>query len=183
MDPSVFDTLVRAIARSGTRRRLLAGLPLLGTLAVVGEEEAAAQRPLNRLQQRTTQRNRKQRNNNQNNGGGGGGGGNNNGGGGAARHRTRPAPAVGAGLLSGRQRLLLWQEGVAGTAVPANICKNNQGQPVCCQHRCLSGVCCPCDNASRQQCVSMWAEPCRRVAGRIAPGQLHGAGCFPVMYA
>ena len=65
MDPSAFDTLVRSIARSGTRRRLLAGLPLLGTLAVVGEDEAAAQRPLDRLQQRTAQRNRKQRNNNQ----------------------------------------------------------------------------------------------------------------------
>ena len=63
MDPSAFDTLVRAFAPSGTRRRLLAGLPLLGALAVVGEDEAAAERPLDRVQQRTPQRNRKQRNN------------------------------------------------------------------------------------------------------------------------
>ena len=70
MDGSHFDTLARAIAQSGTRRRLvslLLALPLGGVLAIVGEEEVAAERPLDRVQRRTPQRNRKQRNNNKNN--------------------------------------------------------------------------------------------------------------------
>jgi hypothetical protein len=84
MDPVAFDTLARAIAQPGTRRRLLGrllvGVPLLGALAPGGEEAAAAERPLERLQGRTPQRNRQQRNNRRrntnnnkknNNGGGG----------------------------------------------------------------------------------------------------------------
>ena len=79
-DPSAFDTLARAFATSGTRRRLvtlLAALPLGGALTT--GEEAAAQRPHKRLGRRTKQRNRQQRNrrrrnNNQNNNPGGGGG-------------------------------------------------------------------------------------------------------------
>jgi hypothetical protein len=69
MDPTAFDTLTRAIARSGTRRwlvRLVTMLPLGGALAPRGADEATAQRPIDRVQQRTQQRNRKQRNNNQN---------------------------------------------------------------------------------------------------------------------
>ena len=65
MDGSRFDTLARAIAQSGTRRRvvsLLLALPLGGVLAVVGTEESVAERPLDWLQRRTPQRNRKQRN-------------------------------------------------------------------------------------------------------------------------
>jgi hypothetical protein len=66
MDESRFDTLARAIATSGTRRRLvtlLAALPLGAALATLSEDEAAAQRLIDRVQQRTPQRNRKQRNN------------------------------------------------------------------------------------------------------------------------
>jgi hypothetical protein len=66
MHPSNFDNLTRSVGQIGTRRRLLArllvGAPLLGALAVVREEEAAAERPIDRVQQRTQQRNRKQRN-------------------------------------------------------------------------------------------------------------------------
>ena len=97
MDPVAFDTLARAIAQPGTRRRLLGrllvGVPLLGALAPGGEAALAAERPLERLQRRTPQRNRQQRNNrrsntnkkndnnqnnnnqNNNDGGGSGGGG------------------------------------------------------------------------------------------------------------
>src|SRR5215213_3752665 len=90
MDPTAFDALARSFTAAGTRRRLLrrlvASLPLLGVLAVVGEEEVGAEHPLDRIQRRTQQRNRKQRNrkqrnnnnkgnNNNNNAGGGGGGG------------------------------------------------------------------------------------------------------------
>ena len=66
MDPTAFDTLTRAIAQSGTRRRLvalLAALPLSGLLTDLAQDEAAAERPIDRIQRRTPQRNRKQRNN------------------------------------------------------------------------------------------------------------------------
>jgi hypothetical protein len=86
MDPSAFDTLARGIAHTGTRRSLvalLAALPLGGLLSGMAQDEAAAERPLDRLQGRTPQRNRQQRNtkknnknqnnkNNKNNGGGSG---------------------------------------------------------------------------------------------------------------
>jgi hypothetical protein len=85
MDGSDFDTLTRAIAQRGTRRwlvRLVATLPL-GVLTTIGADEAAAERPIDRIQRRTQQRNRKRRNtrknnnknNNQNNNNGGGGSG------------------------------------------------------------------------------------------------------------
>src|SRR5829696_5688661 len=71
MDPSALDTLARSFHVSGSRRRLLrrlvASLPLLGALAVVSDEEGAAERPIDRLQRRTQQRNRKQRNKRRNN--------------------------------------------------------------------------------------------------------------------
>ena len=144
MDGTHFDTLVRSFARSGTRRRLLTGLPLLGALTAVGEDEATAQRPINRVQQR----------NNKNNGGGGGGVG-----------TPTPtcscciAPQVywpGANLCCA-----LGQVPLDGACCPRDhICntnntnQGNQGQLVCCQHPCLSGVCCPCDNvANCQACV------------------------------
>ena len=66
MDPSAFDALTRSFQTAGSRRwllrRLVASLPLLGALAVVGEEEVGAERPHERLARRTQQRNRKQRN-------------------------------------------------------------------------------------------------------------------------
>ena len=63
MDPSAFDTLVRAFATVGSRRRLLrlvAALPFGGAL-LAGEDAAGADRPHERLGRRTKQRNHKQR--------------------------------------------------------------------------------------------------------------------------
>ena len=155
MDPTTFDALVKSRARTGTRRwlvRLVAMLPLAGALAVVGEDAAAAERPLDRVQRRTRQRNRKQRtnkNNNKNKGGGDGGGV------GAPNATCTCCPGKQVYFPKANVCCSPGQVGVAGDCCPpANICNNNQGQPVCCQHRCLSGVCCPCDNvASCQQCV------------------------------
>jgi hypothetical protein len=66
MDGSRFDTLARAVAQSGTRRRLvglLLALPLGGVLAIADEAgEVVAERPLDRVQRRTPQRTRKKRN-------------------------------------------------------------------------------------------------------------------------
>jgi hypothetical protein len=70
MDGSHFDTLTRAIAQRGSRRwlvRLVALLPLGGALTTIGEDEAGAEHPVNRVQRHTQQRNRNQRNNNNNN--------------------------------------------------------------------------------------------------------------------
>ena len=66
MEPCTFDTLVRSFATVRTRRRLvtlLTPLPLASVLTTLSEDEAAAQRLIDRVQQRTPQRNRKQRNN------------------------------------------------------------------------------------------------------------------------
>jgi hypothetical protein len=42
----------------------------------------------------------------------------------------------------------------SGCCPTDHICNDNQGQQVCCQHRCFSGLCCPCDNVIPcQQCV------------------------------
>src|SRR5215213_4839138 len=109
MDASAFDTLAHAVATTGTRRRLLtllAALPLGGAPTIRGAEEAAAERPTDRVQRRTKQRNCKQRNqrsgnnnnqNNNNNNNGGGGGSGNGGGGGGGRS---PSPPSGGGLGS-----------------------------------------------------------------------------------
>jgi hypothetical protein len=62
IEGSRFDALARAFAQTGPRRRLvtlLAALPLGGVLAGVGEEESAAEGPLDRVQRRSKQRNRK----------------------------------------------------------------------------------------------------------------------------
>ena len=70
MDPSAFDTIARAIAHSGTRRRLVAllvTLPLGGLLTNLAGDERRPSVPIDRIQRRTPQRNRKQRNNNKNN--------------------------------------------------------------------------------------------------------------------
>jgi hypothetical protein len=70
MDGSDFDTLTRAIAQSGTRRRLLAllaALPLGGLLTDLAQDDAAAERPTDRVHRRTQQRNQNQRNNHKNN--------------------------------------------------------------------------------------------------------------------
>src|SRR4029079_2988382 len=64
MDAPAFDALPRAIASAGTRRWLLTrltALPLGGMLLTSAEEEAAAERPHQRLGRRNKQRNRKQR--------------------------------------------------------------------------------------------------------------------------
>jgi hypothetical protein len=82
MDPTAFDALVRTFTTRGTRRRLVAlltALPLGGLLTDLAQDDAGAERPIDRVQGRTPQRNRQQRNTNQNNnnnnkGGGGGGG-------------------------------------------------------------------------------------------------------------
>lgn len=87
MDPRRFDTLVRAFAAEGTRRRLvaaLATLPFAGALAH-GVDEAEAEKPRDRIKRRKDANRRRRRNrkhhknknknkNNQNNGGGGKGG-------------------------------------------------------------------------------------------------------------
>ena len=108
MDGSQFDTLARAFATTGTRRwlvRLVAALPLGGALTTLGQDEAAAERPHERLARRTQQRNRKQRtqrqqnqNQNNNNGGGGngGGGGGGNGGGGNNNNNNRNGNTLGS---------------------------------------------------------------------------------------
>src|SRR5215207_178208 len=161
MDPSAFDTLVRAIARSGTRRRLLAGLPLLGALAVVGEDEAAAQRPIDRVQQRTPQRNRKQRNqrqqnqnqnqnqNNNNRSGGNGGGGGNNGGGGGGGTLGAPAacgqlnqPCCAGNTCSCGDLVCVFAVGAGGVCVQ---CGSPQ-EPCCAGNTCSAGpnvICVP----------------------------------------
>jgi hypothetical protein len=64
MDPSAFDSGTRAIAQTGTRRglvRLMATLPLGRVLAIIGADDVAAERPLDRVQRRTSQHNRHQR--------------------------------------------------------------------------------------------------------------------------
>src|SRR5215207_6363673 len=152
MDGTHFDTLVRSFARSGTRRRLLTGLPLLGALTAVGEDEATAQRPINRVQQRNNNKKKNNNNNNNNNN-------KNNGGGGGGVGTPAPicscciAPQVywpGANLCCA-----LGQVPLDGACCPRDhICNTNQGEEVCCQHRCLGDVCCPCDSvATCQGCV------------------------------
>lgn len=69
MDPERFDALSRVLSKVGGRRgvmALLASLPLGGALTTLGQDEAAAERPNNRLQRRTRRRNQKQRNNKNN---------------------------------------------------------------------------------------------------------------------
>lgn len=81
MDEETFERMVRSFASHGDRRRLLAvlaALPVGGMLSISGWDDAAAERPNQRLGRRTQQRNRKRRNNKNNNknkntkGGGGG---------------------------------------------------------------------------------------------------------------
>jgi hypothetical protein len=65
MESVRFDSLVKSLSAPGTRRwlvRLVATLPLGSVLTALGQDEAAAERPHERLQRRTPQRNRKQRN-------------------------------------------------------------------------------------------------------------------------
>jgi hypothetical protein len=64
MDPTRFDALARSFASGSTRRRLVAlvaALPL-GRLLAFDEEEAAAERPHDRLKRRNKQHHRKRRN-------------------------------------------------------------------------------------------------------------------------
>ena len=82
MDPSTFDSLVRALTPGGTRRRLIAAmaaLPLAGGLAAIAAETAEAESPRDRLKRRQDanrrrRRNRKRQNNNNNNNNNRGGG-------------------------------------------------------------------------------------------------------------
>jgi hypothetical protein len=71
MDPSVFDALARSFQTAGTRRRLLprlvASLPLVGTLAAMGGAQGSAARRHNK--QRNNHNNNNQNNNNNNNSG------------------------------------------------------------------------------------------------------------------
>lgn len=65
MDDSTFDRLTRAVSAAGSRRRLLGLLTSvgLGGLLMQLDDEAAAERPGNRMNRRNQQRKRKQRNN------------------------------------------------------------------------------------------------------------------------
>ena len=117
MDPSGFDTLTRAIAQTGTRRwllRLVATLPLAGALTTISEEEAAAERPIDRVQGRTPQRNRQQRNKKNNNNQNNKNKKNNNGGGGGSRRTSSACVATG------------------------NICSQDSD---CCSGNCFNFVC------------------------------------------
>lgn len=70
MDHGAFDDLVRSLAGSRTRRRLLATLAAapLGTLAALGgDDEAAAKHPVDRVRRRRAQKRRKRRNRNKRN--------------------------------------------------------------------------------------------------------------------
>jgi hypothetical protein len=156
MDPIAFDTLTRAIARTGTRRRLvalLAALPLGGLLTDLAQDDVAAERPIDRIQQRTPQRNRKQRNNtkntknnNNNNNGGGGLGGTQDACGGCPRGQVC---CVNAGR---------------GVCCPAAKCCGDPGSEICgCPQGqdCCAGACCPtgqccgfvaCCNPQSQSC-------------------------------
>ncbi len=70
MDPVRFDTLTRVLGQIRGRRgvvALIAALPLGGVLTGVTADDAAAERPGDRLQRRSRQRNQKQRNSNKNN--------------------------------------------------------------------------------------------------------------------
>jgi hypothetical protein len=157
MDGTHFDTLVRSFARSGTRRRLLTGLPLLGALTAVGEDEATAQRPINRVQQRNNNKKKNDNNNNNNNN-------KNNGGGGGGVGTPTPTPTCSCCIApqvywpGPNLCCALGQVPIDGACCPRDhICntnQRNQGQLVCCQHPCLGDVCCPCDNvANCQACV------------------------------
>jgi hypothetical protein len=104
MDSSTFDTLARAIAQSGTRRRLvalLAMLPLGGLLTDLAQDEVVAERPTDRVHGRTQQRNQNQRNNNNKNNNNknnnkGKNKKNNNSGGGGGNRSTPPPPPLGS---------------------------------------------------------------------------------------
>jgi predicted outer membrane repeat protein len=81
MDKAAIDRLTRAASSDSSRRHLLGaltGLGLGGVLAVLGADEAGAEKPKDRLRRRTQQhrrkrRNEKRRNTNQNQGNNGGG--------------------------------------------------------------------------------------------------------------
>ena len=162
MDASAFDTLARAFTTTGTRRRLLtllAALPLGGALTIRGAEEAAAERPVDRLQRRTKQRNRKQRNQlqqnqnqNQNNNNGSGGGGGNGGGGGGGGDGNLGAPAAcgqlnqpccaGNTCSGGADVVCVFVVGGGGTCLQCG----SPGQPCCTGNTCSAGsnvICIP----------------------------------------
>jgi hypothetical protein len=181
MDPSAFDTLAHAVATTGTRRRLmtlLAALPLGGALTIRGAEEAAAERPIDRVQRRTKQRNRKQRNqrsgnnNNQNNNNGGGGGGGNGGGGDGSGGGGGRSPSPPSGGLGSPAPCLT--NGV-------NCQQNSQ----CCSGNCPSnlGFCCllngtACtgdDDCCSLNCFNdLCADPVTQCGGTMCPFLCHG---------
>ena len=156
MDPVAFDTLARAIAQPGTRRRLLGrllvGVPLLGALAPGGEAALAAERPLERLQRRTPQRNRQQRNNrrrnttnnnqntnNKNNNK------NQNNGPGQGRPQNCPDGTISCYLDNGF--------GLCGDLVHSFPSQGHCGQGI---------SCCPCDHPD----VAYWTDLCNQTVPR-----------------
>jgi hypothetical protein len=156
-----FDHLTKTLS-AGPRRQLLrlgAALPLAGLLAaLLGEErEAGAERPIDRVQRRTPQRRRARGNNDANNNGSNNNGNNNNSKAGVGEPNPTCTCCPGTQVYFPQANVCCFpgQVPFAGGCCPRdNICNNNQGQSVCCQHRCLVGVCCPCDMvASCQQCV------------------------------
>jgi hypothetical protein len=68
MDGRRFDRLTRQLIAAGTRRgllRLLGALPVIGALAALRDEEAAADRPLDRVRHRAKRHQRRQHHPNQ----------------------------------------------------------------------------------------------------------------------
>lgn len=82
MDPVRFDALTRALGQVRGRRHLvslLTALPLIGVLTGIPGDEAAAERPRDRMRRHKAQRRRKQRNRKQRNRNDGNNGNSNNG--------------------------------------------------------------------------------------------------------
>jgi hypothetical protein len=153
MDPVAFDTLARAIAQAGTRRRLLGrllvGVPLLGALAPGREEALAAERPLERLQRRTPQRNRQQRNTKQNNQNKN----NNNNNNKNPNKNQNNGPGTGRPLDCPDQHIECWT--TAGGGLECGELKGTLGPLRMCWK--IEDGCCPCGDDRTQ---AHWAEEC-----------------------
>jgi hypothetical protein len=156
MDPTAFDALVRTFTTRGTRRRLVAlltALPLGGLLTDLAQDDAGAERPIDRVQGRTPQRNRKQRNKNQNNQNNNNQNNNNKGGGGGGGHTPPPNTGLGAGppCTCGSDRVCC-ADGVDYCCAPGQRCCDGA---YCCGPEpgtfCCGSLCC---GPPATQCVN-----------------------------